>query len=153
MVSPIPKFHSVSLYGQPFLRYRPFWDKCTEWPPNWPWTLQGQSPCKCIASIPDTQISLRFAVRPAVFEFAIRTEWPQSDIEHYRVKGTHYKVKLYTYILLMFPSSKFHSVLLYDQPFSRYHTFYNSPLTTMLNVHNKCQKSTICNFTFVIQLW
>ena len=33
-VSMIPKFHSVSLYDQPFSRYRPFWDKYTEWPQN-----------------------------------------------------------------------------------------------------------------------
>ncbi len=34
IVSIIPKFHSVTLYDQPFLRYRAFWDKCTEWPQN-----------------------------------------------------------------------------------------------------------------------
>ncbi len=27
-----PKFHSFLLYGQPFMSYMPFWDKCTEWP-------------------------------------------------------------------------------------------------------------------------
>ncbi len=32
------------------------------------------------------------------------------------------------------PSPKFGSVSLYDQRFQRYQTFYNSPLTTMLNV-------------------
>ncbi len=26
------KFHSILLYGQPFPSYRPFWDKCIEWP-------------------------------------------------------------------------------------------------------------------------
>ncbi len=28
------KIQSVSLYVQPFQSYRPFWDKCTEWPQN-----------------------------------------------------------------------------------------------------------------------
>ncbi len=29
----VPTFtHSVLLYGQPFMSYRPFWDKCTKWP-------------------------------------------------------------------------------------------------------------------------
>ena len=34
----------------------------------------------------------------------------------------------------------FWSVLLYDQPFSRYPTFYNSPMTTMSNGQNKNKK-------------
>ncbi len=29
-----PKLHFVLLYGQPFSCCRPFWDKCTEQPPN-----------------------------------------------------------------------------------------------------------------------
>ncbi len=28
------KFHLIFLYGQSFLHYSPFWDKCTRWPPN-----------------------------------------------------------------------------------------------------------------------
>ena len=34
MLPPSPKLHSVSLDGQPFSSFRPFWDKCTEWPQN-----------------------------------------------------------------------------------------------------------------------
>ena len=34
LVSWNPKFQLVSLYDQPFSNYRPFWDKCTEWPPK-----------------------------------------------------------------------------------------------------------------------
>ncbi len=33
-VSTRPKFHSVSLYHEPFLSYWPFWEKCTKWPQN-----------------------------------------------------------------------------------------------------------------------
>ncbi len=36
LVSASPIFHSVSLYGEHVLKYRPFWDKCTEWPQNGP---------------------------------------------------------------------------------------------------------------------
>ncbi len=32
LVSTSPTFHSFLLYNQPFSGYRPFWDKCTEWP-------------------------------------------------------------------------------------------------------------------------
>ncbi len=35
-----PKFHSISLYNEPFSKYRPFWDKCSEWPQI------GFEPCK-----------------------------------------------------------------------------------------------------------
>ncbi len=28
---PRPKFYSISLNNQPFLGYRPFWEKCTKW--------------------------------------------------------------------------------------------------------------------------
>ena len=38
LVAMSPKFHSVSLYDQPFSRCRPFCDNCTKWH----WTLQGQ---------------------------------------------------------------------------------------------------------------
>ena len=38
-----------------------------------------------------------------------------------------------TYVLLVLTNPKFQLILLYDQPFSRYRTFYNCPFTTMLN--------------------
>ncbi len=41
------------------------------------------------------------------------------------------KYPVYTKYVTLEP--KFWSVLLYDQPLSRYRTFYNSQLTTMLN--------------------
>ena len=31
-LSTSPKFQYVLLYHKPFLSYKPFWDKCTEWP-------------------------------------------------------------------------------------------------------------------------
>ena len=64
-------------------------------------------------------------------------------------------------MLLVSPSPKLHPVLLYDQPFSRYCTFYNSPLTTMLNSPQKRTTTTtttkmpnfkISNFTNVTTL-
>ena len=49
---------------------------------------------------------------------------------------------------------KFWSVSLYDQWFPRYHTFYNSALTTMLNdqkkkTEQKCQKFKISYFSIL----
>ena len=82
VVSTSPKFQSVMLYNQPFLRYRPFWTTA----PNDPKMTLNPTRSKighvCVTSIRQSQISLRFALRP---------------------------------------------------PFSRYHTFYNSPLSSMLN--------------------
>ncbi len=90
----------ILLYDQPFLRYRPFWDKWTEWPQNylryiWPCRVQSQMHPICIASIPEFQISVLFALRPAVFELQtiLRkkcTKWPQNDLQHYKVICTPY---------------------------------------------------------------
>ena len=33
-LTPSPKFHSISLYGQPFASYRTFWEKCIRWLQN-----------------------------------------------------------------------------------------------------------------------
>ncbi len=62
------KFHSVSLYDQPFSRYRPFWDKYTEWPQSDLEPYKAKLPYICIIRVHDSQISLRFALRPALFE-------------------------------------------------------------------------------------
>ncbi len=68
LVSLIPKFNSVSLYNQPFLRYRASSDKLTEWPQN---DLESYK-VKCTAYMynysPWVLNSLRFALRPTVFE-------------------------------------------------------------------------------------
>ena len=40
-----PKFQSISIHGQPFLRYRQFWEKCTEWHQN------DLEPCKIKCTI------------------------------------------------------------------------------------------------------
>ena len=64
------------------------------------------------------------------------------------------------------PKPQIWSVLLYDQPFSRCQTFYNSisTLTTMLKPHahhhhpqkrknkNICQNSKISNYTIILAL-
>ncbi len=126
----VPKFHSVSLYNHTFSRYRPFWDKCTKWP-QWSWTPQGQMyPIYVLLVSMSPQISLSFILWPAIFEIQaiLRqcTKWPQNQSEYYKVKDT-------MYVLLVSASSKFHSISLYTQTFSRYRTFYSSTLTTMLN--------------------
>ncbi len=111
------------------------------------------------------------------------TEWPKTELEHLTVKSTQYtldttpwglnfgpfrpktsrfrdttcqqysqKHPVYTKDLLLGP--KFWSVSLYDKRFSRYRTFYNSPLTTMLNGHKKGQtkfpKCQYSNFTILL---
>ena len=64
------KFHSISLYDQPFSSYRPFWDKCTKWPQIDLEPYKVKVLHICISSVPDFQISLCFAVRPAVFKIS-----------------------------------------------------------------------------------
>ncbi len=115
----IQNFHSVSLNGQAFSSYRPFWNKCTEWPQHdhkqykingthihitpiipkfHPTSLYGKSLSRHRAfwhngterTQNDLQISIRFALRPALFELqAILKEvhlMTTNDIEYYNVK-------------------------------------------------------------------
>ena len=83
LVSLSPKFQSISLYDQPFLR-------------------QGATNSKC-------------------------TEWPQTDLEHLTVKRILYTLNTTTQGPNFGP---FHSM---TSHFQIYRTFYNSPLTSMLN--------------------
>ena len=46
---------------------------------------------------PDAQISLRFALRPTVFEIQVFrkskwTQWPQNDLNHWSIKSTLYRL-------------------------------------------------------------
>ena len=190
----VQKFHSASVYDQPFLIYRPFWDKCTEWPQNdlkpykvkdinipiylllvsaspkfhpfssntrccWvashfekkapndltPYKdkctpkmcyqysrVPNINPFRCTAShfwvtghfeksapndpkmtlnttssnypicvtcVPDSQISLRFALRPSVLRYRAFwdkcTEWTQNDLEPYKVKWGSTPIYMY----------------------------------------------------------
>ncbi len=60
LVSMSLKLRSVSLYDQPFSRYRSFWQVNTT-RSNVPHT------CIWITTVPESQISLHFALRPAAF--------------------------------------------------------------------------------------
>ena len=66
LISTSLKFHSFSLYGQPFSSYRPFWDNCTEWPPKTLNTTRSKVYHTCVTSVPESQILVRFALRPAL---------------------------------------------------------------------------------------
>ena len=99
---------------------------------NWPWILQGQitlymyNHCSRFSNFtPFRSITRHFRVTGHLGQVhRITPKWPWTLQGH----------RCTTYILLVSPSPKFHSVLLYGQPFSRYRTFYNCPLTTILNV-------------------
>ena len=93
--------------------------------PNWPWTLQCQITLYYITTVPESQISLHFALQPAVLELQailrhvhrMTSKWP------WILLGQRYT----TYVLLVSPSLKFWSVLLYDQRFPWYSTLYKIP--------------------------
>ena len=149
-----PKFHSISLYDQPFSRYRPFWDKCSEWPQIDLDNTRSNYPIP-YTTVPEPQISLHFVLRPAIFELQAIFR----QVHRMTPKGswTLQDQRYTTYVLLVSSSPKFHSVLLYDQPFSKYRTFYNYPLTTMLNGPKKNKKkmpknSKISNFTVLLTI-
>ncbi len=64
---PRPKFHSVSLYDQPYSRYKVENRKCTKWPENNLTHLKSEC-----------------------------TEWPQNYLNHLSVKSTLYTLNTHT---------------------------------------------------------
>ncbi len=75
-----------------------------------------------ITTVPESQISLRFALRPAFFNIQailrqvhqMTPKWP------WILQGHRYPI----YVLLVSMSPKFHFVSLYDEPFSSYRPFW-----------------------------
>ncbi len=63
-----PKLHSISLYDESFPKYRPFWDKCTEWPQNDLDMLKVKNINMHAAYIPEAQTFVSFALPWAIFE-------------------------------------------------------------------------------------
>ncbi len=68
LVSPSLKFHSVSVYGQPFSSYNPFEESAQTDPQMTLNPTRSKVPHIRVTSVPESQITLRFAIRPAVFE-------------------------------------------------------------------------------------
>ncbi len=81
------KFQSFSHYGQPFLSYRPFWEKCTQMTLKCIWANVPH-----ITSVPEFHVSLRFALWPAVLElpaiWRLVHRITLYDLEPYKVKCT-----------------------------------------------------------------
>ena len=107
----------------PFLSYRPFWDKCTEWPQMTLNLTRSNVPHICITTIPGSQISLRFTVRPALFEIQTIVRQAHRTTPN-RPSTLQCQSTLYMYNLNV-PGSQIHSVLLYDEPFLSYRPFWD----------------------------
>ena len=115
---------------------------------NWNWTLNSQKYSLYTKYLPtEAQMFVRFALRLAVSELQGHQEPEMSRMTPnwtWTLDSRNYPA--YTKYLPKRP--KFWSVLLYDQRFSRCHTFYNSPFTPMPHlllpppqkVQKKCQK-------------
>ncbi len=109
------KFKSVLCYDQRLPSYRPFFDKCTQWPQMTLNTTRSKVPHTCVTSLPGTQLSVHFPLRQAFFELQATLrqvhQMTPKDPGHYKVKGTPYMWYHCPWII------KFQSVSLYDQPF------------------------------------
>ncbi len=71
----------------------------------------------CVSSTNESHISVRFARRPAVFEIQALL----SCVHRMTLQEQMYPI----YVLLVSPSLKFHSVWLYNKPFSRHGPFWH----------------------------
>ncbi len=81
LVSSSPKFLFISFFGQPFSSYRPFWDKCTEWPQNYLQQYKVISTPYVIHQYAQCKIPIPFAVWAAIFSargqvHRIISQWP-----------------------------------------------------------------------------
>ncbi len=135
LVSTSPIFHSGLLYNEAFLKYRPFWDKCTKWPqidiePN-----KVKLPYICATTFPECQISFLFTLRPVVVELqAIVRQVHRNDLRK-ALETTRSKV--HHICVTCVPESQISICFALWQLLLGYRTFYNSPLTTILNVKKK----------------
>ncbi len=121
LVSTSPKFHSISFYDQPFFEIQPILRQLHGMTPKWPWILQGQMYPICVTSTHESQISLRFALRPAIFEIQAIFETNAPNDTKMTLNHTRSNVHM---CVTVSPSPKFQSVLLYHQPFLRYKPFW-----------------------------
>ena len=89
-------------------------------------TTRSKVPYICVTNVTESQISPHFPIRPTAFEIYkvvnIRkcTKRPQNDIERLTIKNAQYILSTYPQAQISVPS-----VLLYDQPFSRYKVLEN----------------------------
>ena len=104
----------VSLYEEPFLSYRPFWEKCIEWPQNdlEHYELKCTQYVLVLSLIPKFHSVLLYGqpfLRYRVF-WDKCTEWTQMILNPTRSNAPHICIST-------IPGSQ---ISLYDQPFLRY---------------------------------
>ncbi len=97
-----PKFDSVSLYDEPFSKYRPFWEKCTDYPQN-----DLEHKLKCTQYVFLVSLILKF--------ISVTPNW------HLTLQGHMCLIN----VLLVSTSHIFHSISLHDKSFSRYRLFWD----------------------------
>ncbi len=98
---PKNKCWSVSLYGQPYSRYKVAENrKCTEWPQTFN-TWLSKVHCIHWILIPEVQIFIDFALRPARFRDKMFSKIknvpndPQIDLDHLTDKSTPYPLNTF----------------------------------------------------------
>ncbi len=114
-----PKFKSVSLYEQPFWRYRPILTQEDRMTPKWPWTLKGQRYYYYlyVLLVPMIPNSSPFCSTTSRFGIAGHFETSaQNDLK--MTLDTRSKVAHICFTTV--PESQIQFVSLYDQLFSRY---------------------------------
>ena len=105
-------------------------------------TEVSKVPCVHLMLTPEAQISLLFALWPAVFEIQVlEMHWMTPECP-WAVKCQKYPV----YTEYSPPRPKFHYVSLYGQPFSRYRFFENQKCTIwpQNDLKHLSVKSTLC---------
>ena len=133
-----PKFQSFLLYGQLFLSYRPFWDKCTEWPKMTLNTKRSKVPIYVLKLLPSLKFHPVFfflygnafsSYRPFWDKY---TEWPKKwPLNTKRSKVLHIHVTMWHCTTT--PGSQISPRFTLWLAISKYWQFFICPLATMIN--------------------
>ncbi len=109
-----PKFQSNSQFDQPFWLIEHFETSSPNYSKMTFNTTRSKVPHTCITSVPDSQISVRFALQPAFVDLDIlRQVHPMTPKWPWTLQGQRYPM----HILFVSLSPKFQSIWLCDQLF------------------------------------
>ncbi len=119
---PSSKFQPILLYRQPFLRYRPLWDRCTE-SPKWPQTIIGQGIPYSFYRYPPAFYFNPFHSTATLFQVTVyfETSTPNDPKLTFNTMGS----KIPTTWSTILHECKISLRLLYDQPFLSHRLFWH----------------------------
>ncbi len=136
---PGSKFQSASLYGQSFWVAGHFETKCTKWPQTDLEPYQITVPYMCCPRVPNFT-----PFRSTASHFWDIGHFEKSALNDPKMTLNLQGQRSLIYVLIVSPSLKFHPIILYGQPFSRYKVVDNLKMIPEWPWIVNCQKYIPC---------